>query len=135
MPKKAKADLKITKGSVMIYYCFDIANDIDIDHIETIFGKRPEKKSIVVERITPSYVQYTKPPLLVRLGQKSVGKWNFNLEAKLCDFGVVTIRLWMPVKGSIKDLKKLSSKLINNKDLEKIAKDEVKRIRNEIKPV
>ena len=38
------ASLKIKSGNAMVYYCFDIANEIDVDNIETIFGQKPEKK-------------------------------------------------------------------------------------------
>ncbi len=129
-----ETELKITKGSVTVYYCFDIANEIDIDKIETVFGKKPEKGNIVLERLTPSYVQYKNPPLLIRLGKKKIGKFNFELEAKLYEFGVVTIRLWMPISGSIKSLQQLSSKLVNNKELEKAARAELDKIKKEIQP-
>lgn len=125
-------DLMITKGSVMTYYCFDIANEIKIDEIESVFGKRPVKSNIILERLTPNYVKYTKPPLLLRLGKKRLGKFNFETEVKLYEFGVITVRFWMPIKSSLKGLKALSSKLINNKDLEKAAKETVNKIKEEI---
>src|SRR3989338_4655016 len=113
--------LKIKSGNAMVYYCFDVANEIDIDHIESIFGKKPEKRGLISERLTPRYVQYSKPPLLVRLGKKKIGKLSFDLEAKIYDFGVVTIRFWTPINGELKDLKEISSRLIENKTLEDLS--------------
>ena len=128
-------DLRIKSGNAMVYYCFDIANEIDIDKIETILGKMAEKKNIVFERITPSYVQYAKPPILVRMGKRKVGRFNFEVEAKLYDFGVVTIRFWMRIRGPLKGLKELSSKLVNNKRLEDVAREEVKKIKEDVSQV
>ncbi len=130
----ANGELKIAKGSVMVYYCFDIANEIDLDKIETVFGKKPESGEIILERLTPSYVQYKKPPILLRLGKRSIGKFKFELEAKLYRFGVVTVRLWMPIKCSIKNLYQLSSELANNSELEKTARAELEKIKKEIHP-
>jgi len=125
--------LKIKSGNAMVYYCFDVANEIDIDHIESIFGKKPEKRGLIAERLTPRYVQYSKPPLLVRLGKKKIGKLSFDLEAKIYDFGVVTIRFWTPINGELKDLKEISSRLIENKTLEDLSRKELGRIKEEIK--
>ncbi len=127
-----ESELKITKGSVMVYYCFDVANEIDTEHIQTVFGKKPEKGEIILERLTPSYVQYTNPPLLIRLGKKKIGKFRMEAEVKLYEFGVITVRFWMPIKSSLKNLKTLSSQLINNKYLEREAKETVRKIKSEV---
>ncbi len=124
--------LKVRKSFVMIYYCFDVGEEIDIDRLKKIFGKTPELSRIAIERLAPKYVQHKVPPLLIRLGEKSVAGMKMGLEAKVYDFGVVTIRLWFPFTGTLEDLKKLNYKLVDNKEMDKEAETQARLLVKEI---
>src|SRR3989344_8488855 len=85
--------LQIKDGLLMLYYCFDIANEIKLDKVEKVFGKKPEPAELALERLTPKYIKHRVAPLLVRMNKISVGKDQFLVDVKLYDFGVVTIRI------------------------------------------
>ncbi|MEM4714199.1 MAG: hypothetical protein QXQ79_01510 [Candidatus Nanoarchaeia archaeon] len=127
----------VKKGDLFVYYCFDVAYEIVLEKIETIFGKKPEQFAIKCERLMPEYVQYKVPPLLVRLGKRQIkiGKKKYvaNLKAKLFDFGVVSLFFQIPFSGDLKDIAVLTYQLAKNKNLDKLAKDEVKILLKEIK--
>lgn len=91
--------LKIDEGIVMSYFCFDVGNEIKVEEIEKILGKRAEKVLLTYERLTPEYVQYRVPPLFIRLGKERINGRDWNVDVKIYDFGVVTVRLWIDIKG------------------------------------
>ena len=132
------APLRITKGSVFLYYCFDIADEIALDKIEKIFGEAPTESRLVCERLTPAYVQYRKAPLLVFLEQSELRTQSRSLKAecraKIYDFGVVTIIFKFPVEGTLTTLSGLSAEVVANEQIHKLAEYQMERLRREITP-
>ncbi len=104
--RKKEGELSIVTGNAFLYYCYDVGTGFDIDGAEKALGGDAERISLGVERLAPTYIQYRKRPLLVRLGHISVNH-GMNLEgvAKIYDFGVITIRLRMPLHGAFAGLK------------------------------
>jgi hypothetical protein len=126
----------IKKGYAMLYYCFDVGEEIELSKLEKILGKKTEKFLLSFKRLTPAYIQYKVPPLFVRLGKYDV-KTNdmiidMTCDAKIYDFGIVVIRFTVPITGSFANMKKLSYELSGNVVIEKLAISQLKDIVNEI---
>ncbi|MBI1744070.1 hypothetical protein HYR54_13535 [Candidatus Acetothermia bacterium] len=131
--------LRITKGSLFLYYCFDIADEIALDKIEKIFGEAPTESRLVCERLTPEYVQYRKVPLLVYLEQSDLKTRSLNLRAecraKIYDFGVVTIIFKIPImEETLTTLSQLSAAVVANEEIRNAAEHQMERLRREIEP-
>lgn len=58
--ERTQKSLRIEHGSLLLYYCFDVGDEILLDKIEHIFGKAPTTSHLIVERLTPAYVQLLK---------------------------------------------------------------------------
>ncbi|MEK6982813.1 MAG: hypothetical protein AABX38_07805 [Candidatus Micrarchaeota archaeon] len=132
--------MEIKDSTVHVYYSFDISNEIKLEKLEKIFGKKPIELEFVYSRLTPKYIKYSQAPYLINLGKKTRQiapgeKREFSIDAKLYDFGVVTIRLSMNFKGSLKELGLLSNVLVENEEIEKEAWKQVELIKEEIKDV
>jgi hypothetical protein len=129
--------LTVERGTLSLYYCFDVGEEIELDKIERIFGEAPTASRLVYERLTPAYMQYRRPPLLVELGSLDLqtGKNTFQAgcHAKLYDFGVITIIFRLPLQGPLQSLMPLSAELIGNDRLYKAAEEQLARLRDEIK--
>ena len=127
---------KITKGIALLYYCFDVGYEILISHLEKIRGKIARQSLLSYTRLTPPYIQYKVPPLLIRLGKRRIiieGKeFNMLLDAKVYDFGVITIRFVLPVSGVIDQLYELCRLLTESKALRKRAISEFLKIRSDV---
>ncbi len=123
--------LKIEEGIVMSYFCFDVGNEIKIEEIEKVLGKKAEKVLLTYERLTPEYVQYKTPPLFIRAGIEKINGKEWIVDAKLYDFGVVTVRLWGNIKGTTAEITRLLDKAEN--DLKKKALLILNKILDEIK--
>ena len=104
MPKKE--ELSILTGNALLYFCYDVGTSIDLDAAEKALGATAERLSLAVERLSPTYIQYRKKPLLVRLGQLRItDAYTLEAIAKVYDFGVITIRLRMPLRGTFEDVR------------------------------
>ncbi len=124
---------EVKKGYLALYYCFDIAEEITIEKIEKIFGNTPQKLSLQYSRLAPPYLQYREPPLFVSLGTRRIGDDHFACDAKIYDFGVVTIRLSLPiVHKDAETLVHWSKTYVENTVLEKFAREMVQHLKKEI---
>lgn len=134
--KREKTTPTITAGSAMLYYCFDVGYEIQLAGLEKIRGKTARQSFLLYKRLTPPYIQYKVPPLLIRLGKKRVvieGKeFSISVDAKVYDFGVITIRFTLPISGSIDQLNELSTFLTESVVLRKKAISEFLKIRADI---
>jgi len=128
--------LKIKEGYAYFYFCFDIAEEIKLEKLEKVLGTTPRQFKLEGKRLSPDYMQYRVPPLFVRLGAIAT---RFNertitsiLDIKLYDFGAITIRFQVPLKGTLEDLEKFSS-LAEEKDIfEKEAKEFLSKLKDEL---
>ncbi len=130
-----EAPLKITNGIIMVYYCFDVGYEIHTAGLERIRGKPTQQSLLSLTRLTPPYIQYRTPPLLIRLGRKRIvidgQDLSYTIDAKIYDFGVVTMRLAFAMSGTLSDCCLLSN-LGESKILrEKVIKEFIK-VRNDI---
>ncbi len=132
--------MRIRNGMICVYHSFDIGSEILVEKLEKILGAVPKVSPIEVKKISPRYVQYRQPPLLVSLGthRTPVGKRVFEAKvlAKIYDFGVITILYRMPFSGDLKELRELSARLWDAlPEMEKTAFGHLERIRKEISPL
>ncbi len=128
--------MQIKNGYLVLYYCFDLGNEILLDKIEKILGKKPVELQLTCRRLTPDYLQYRVPPLQIKLGMKSLKlkeeQLKFEVDSKIYDFGVVSIRFWIPLQGDISELKKTSIKFVESKELENEARKELEKIKKDL---
>lgn len=132
-----KDKLMITKGIAMLYYCFDAGYEIHLTGLDKIRGKTARQSLLSYTRLTPPYIQYKVPPLLIRIGKRKVGiegkEFVVSIDAKVYDFGVITIRFMLPISGEIDEFNELSTLLTESAALRKKATSEFLRIRADIR--
>ncbi|MBN2621525.1 hypothetical protein JXB22_10620 [candidate division WOR-3 bacterium] len=134
-----QGDIIVTNGFAMCYYCFDAGYEIPLSHIEKIRGKTARRALLTCSRLTPSYIQYKVPPLLIRLGRKKVRineqEFSVTIDAKVYDFGVIVVRITIPISGSLEQLNDMSIMLNDCKALRKKAVTEFDKIIEDIQQV
>jgi len=128
--------MRIKKGFIFAYYCFDIADSITLDQIQKVLGKKAESCVLSTAKILPVYVQYKKAPLLFKLGFFDLkGFKKVSIDAKVYDFGVLSLRFSIPFSGTFTELRKTSYELLYKNILEEVAKKYMRKIKKEIEPV
>ncbi|GBC75973.1 hypothetical protein HRbin07_00165 [bacterium HR07] len=132
----ADRSLRVAHGSLLLYYCFDVGDEILLDKIESIFGEAPTTSQLVVERLTPVYVQYRRPPLLIELGQFALSAHYAPAvcRAKLYDFGVISIIFKLPLQGELKDLVGVATELVGNPKVYQLAREQLQRLQSALAP-
>ncbi len=107
--------LIVKQGKIFHFSIYDLANEINLHKIEKLLKQRIETQVELYRRLTPKYLKYQVPPLLVKLVSKKISiaaKKEFNLimKAKIYDFGVVSIVNSIEFNGSLKEMHELSTK-------------------------
>ncbi len=130
-------EVQITKGYLVLCFCYDLANEIALDKLEKVLGKKPVAEQLQLKRIAPEYIQYRAPPVRLKLGGRTVSvnarKLRFLVDVKLYDFGTVTVRYWLPLRTPVSRLKSFGSELVENKELEQDAQKIVDRLMADLK--
>lgn len=136
--ERARVDrsLRVEHGSLLLYYCFDVGDEILLEKIERIFGEAPTTSHLVVERLTPAYVQYRRPPLLIELGQLALSPHYAPAvcRAKLYDFGVISIVFKLPMRGELQDLVGMATELVGNPKVYQRAREQLQRLQSALAP-
>jgi hypothetical protein len=131
--------MEIKDSRAFIFYAFDVAYEIAVERIEKVLGKKPIELQLSFTKTTPKYIKYSVPPYKIQLGKKTIEieneKYNFDVSAKIFNFGVISICFEMQFKGSLKELRALSSKLSGSSSIEKEAKRYSERIKSELKDI
>lgn len=82
--------LKITTGLVMLYYCFDAGYEIQISQLEKIRGKTARQSLLSYTWLTPPYIRYKVPPLLLRLGKRRISNDGYEFPMSI-DIDIILI--------------------------------------------
>jgi hypothetical protein len=128
--------LRIEHGSLLLYYCFDVGDEILLEKIESIFGEAPTTSHLVVERLTPAYVQYRRAPLLIEMGPVALGASYAPAvcRAKLYDFGVISIIFKLPLQGELQNLVGVATELVGSPKVYQIAYQQLRRLQDALAP-
>jgi len=130
--------MRIKKGTVNSCYCFDVGGEIDVGTAASLFGGEAEKALLICKRLLPRHIQYRVPPLFVREGAVEMsigGSVRFvTVDAKIYDYGAVTVRMGFPFAGSLEELAGLSAQLVENAELRACAVSRLKGIVERMRP-
>lgn len=119
----------------MLYFCFDIADEIDIHRLEKILGSQAEKAILSRTNIVPEYLQYRSPPLLIKFGKENLpGGFESLVEAKIYEFGVITIRFTSKLQCEIEKLIELNRFIQGNNGIRNIAIEYLRKINKQVMP-
>ncbi len=90
----------IAAGVVRAYYCFDIADTIDLPRLTSVSGEGVDRAPLQLRpAASADFIQFEAPPLIVRLPDDPTLP-GATLRAKLFDYGVVSVRITFPYEGA-----------------------------------
>lgn len=128
-------DLKILQGHVVAFFAFDIGYEVDLDKISRLLPAQPIQP-ISRSKQNPTYIQYTKPPRTISLGESTrLPGMAGQIHATIFDFGSISISFRWPILPDfpLSDLPKLS-RTIFECDLEQEAWMAVRQLMRQIEP-
>src|SRR4030095_10228898 len=126
---------EIRTATIVLFYLFDIAETIDLQAIPKIIGGPTETARLQPKQPKPDYVQEEKPPLSFDGEVVGVSDLDgFRPRFRVYDYGVMSIALTRPFRGSWTELAGVGQTLIENADIEqraeKLCRQVTERIRS-----
>jgi hypothetical protein len=124
----------VRAGQIVLFYLFDVSDTIDLPMIGRLIGRTTAAK-LLPKQATPAYVQYDRPPLSFDgevVGIDDVD--GFRPRIRLYDYGVVSIALARPFRGSWSELVALGQTLIESAELEQRAEAMCRTIIERLRP-
>ncbi len=112
----------IQSGLVTVFYLFDVAEAVDLAGVAKALGAETAKARLAPKPVTPGYIQYQQPPVLVDGEAVQMAELDgFRVRFKLYDYGVVSLALTRPFAGRWVDLIALGQRLLGSDELEQRA--------------
>ena len=117
---------EIAAATITAYYLYDVAEQIDLTALRATLGTGAAAR-LQPAAITPSYFQYQTPPLVVEGEHVGIASLDgFTARLKFFDYGVVSLALTRPFRGSWAELIAASQIYIENESLESRAEAAVR---------
>ncbi len=123
--------LEIAAGAVRAYFLFDVADTIDLSRMTALGVDDRAPAALPLRRQAPPYLQFPVPPLVANLPQADFDALSGSVRLKLYDYGVVSLRLTFPARGSWNDLTSLAERARSDERIAKFAEATVERICDE----
>ena len=123
--------LEIAAGAVRAYFLFDVADTIDLSEMNALGADGRAPAALPLRRQAPPYLQFPIPPLVANLPQADFDGLSASVRLKLYDYGVVSLRLTFPARGSWNDLTSLAERARSDERIAKFAEATVERICDE----
>jgi len=110
----------IRAATVTAFYLFEVADAIDLNRLRELVGAGAEAARLQPKPATPAYVRYHEPPLVADGEALDAPRLDgFGLRFKFFDYGIVSVALTRPFRGSWVELIAIAQDLIENETLER----------------
>ena len=85
-------------GSMIVYRLFDIADEINLDHVQALWASRNKIASrLRLERVSQKAIAFKDPPVCVELGSHEIilGEQSYlaEIKARIFDIGVISVSI------------------------------------------
>jgi hypothetical protein len=91
----------ITSGEVTVFYLFEVAEAIDTKFVSRLVGRTATQTRIAQRPSTPSYIQYSQPPVSFDGEVMGLGEIDgLRVRVKVFDYGVISLALVRRSGGS-----------------------------------
>jgi hypothetical protein len=111
----AESDITIVKGNILLFFCYEVAYSIRMEKLEADLKQQETAGAISLQRSKSHYLRFENMPLLVKLGSAPVvlgeKETAVGVQARVFDFGVVSLCLKLPFSGSFPELVRQSALL------------------------
>ena len=128
---------QILQGQVVALFAFDLGFEVSLEQLGGLFSSMPVPP-LSQKKQTPAYLQYTRPPQVVNLGETDPLRGTAgNIQAMVFYFGAASIAYRWPLTASrekllLEDLPQLSQELYS-RNLEAHARVQAQRLMETIR--
>ncbi|SFR00331.1 hypothetical protein [Desulfoscipio geothermicus] len=126
--------------TVLLYRLYDVADEINLETVETILSAQSTTSRLRLSRIPPKSIHIQNPPVGVELGggKVSLGGTDYDVfySARVYDLGVVSIimRVGLAPGTGYGEMKRLSLALEQQDDYEKLFRTQLEKLQQVMSP-
>jgi hypothetical protein len=133
-----ESNLVIEDGNALVYYAFDVGAAIDLGKAEMYLATEARKVQSAEKKRQAKYFEFTPPPIRIEeecpiVPVSSKFSTVSRVELLIFDFGSISVRFQIPIKGPVRDIIDLSVELYENVKLQEAAKGVVNRLTKKIR--
>jgi hypothetical protein len=124
----------IESGLVAAYFLFDISESIRLEQLRSLAGAGARSTRFTTKVASPSYMQYSPPPITVdglTIGAGVIE--GFNAAFKFYEYGVVSVALTLDFRGTWEQLTALAHSIVESDRLESAAEKTCRQVVERIK--
>jgi hypothetical protein len=126
---------EVCEGQIVAFFLFDVAESANLGRVNEALGAATAPARLAPKPATPAYVQYENPPLSFDgevVGVPEIS--GFRARARVFDYGVISISLTRPFRGSWSELVTLGPQLIESELLEEDAERLCRKVSERLAP-
>ena len=126
----------MVSGHITAVYLFDVAEEIDLSQVPRLLSTQPAPARLTPKPVTPTYVQYRTPPLVVdgeALQRPEID--GFRARFKVYPYGIVSVALSRQFSGTWAELVAAGHRLIEEEGLASRAEGACLDIAQRLRPV
>ena len=105
----------VVRGAVHLFYCHELAYAVKVDTLERLLSAQQTEGVLSMRRSRSHYLRFENLPLIIRLGEEKVrlrhAAVSVSVQARVFDYGVVSLRFSLPFHGGLETLAALSAEL------------------------
>jgi hypothetical protein len=123
----SESSVRIRKGSIFLYRCFDIAEEVDLSHVERILTN-DSRERLKLSRPTGQAIVIRNAPITIALGETPISVMNreYSAEttARIWDYGVMSIlfQIQIPSGTDWNQLLRKAAALEANSEIDGVAR-------------
>src|SRR5262245_29602998 len=125
----------IVGGQVVALFAFDVGFAVSFEKLDGLMASMP-LPPLTQKKRTPAYLQYSKPPRSIPLGEaEALHSISGLVQAMVFDFGAISVSYRWRLAGNLtlNELAELGHELYE-RNLESHARDQVQRLMQAIQP-
>ncbi len=109
----------IRAGAFHAYFVYDVADTIDLGRLGSVAGEGVARAPLQLRREASSgFIEFPTPPVVARL---PAGPGGMSVQAKIFDYGVVSVRLSLPFSGTWSAFSAFTRRLRTDDELQRVA--------------
>jgi hypothetical protein len=134
----AQDNVRIIKGNILLFFCYELAHGVKVDTLEKLLMRQETEGVLSLRRSKSHYLRFESYPLVIKLGEEELdlkGKERVVMvQARVFDFGVVSICLKMQFAGSFQELAAEATAISESDAFLRISGDYLSRIQRLVAP-
>ncbi|MCX6357274.1 MAG: hypothetical protein NT045_05270, partial [Candidatus Aureabacteria bacterium] len=126
------------KAHILLFYCFELAYSVRVDKLEELLKKQPTEGVVSMRRSRSHYLRFASYPLIIKLGEDTAmlgdSPRTASAQARVFDFGVVSLCLRIPFSGTLNELALESTAISESGAFAELAQRYLQKIKRLVAP-